>query len=270
MEPNRHLIALLFGILAAGFVGSAAGQERAAAGGDKASIEAQEAFLRTAPIITVGKQEGSGRSNAWKVFLDNGQTASRAFFKYVDRQRPRPFPSSYRYELAAYALDKLLGTGLIPPTVERTIEENPGSLQCFCEGVITEKVRKGRDITPPDVTLLQDDFATIAILENLTYCVREDEGDILIRTSDWKVWRIDYSEAFLPEAALIPDSIFSRCPRALFQKLKDIPDSEYKARVGGYLNAEEMDAVLARKRLVVARLEALIKDKGENAVLFDR
>ncbi len=254
---------MVLGILVAIPAGLGAGQ-------DRQDAAAQEAFLRSAPIITVGKQEGSGRSNAWKIYLDNGQTASKAIFKYVDRGRPRPFPSSYRYELAAYSLDKLLGLGLVPPTVERTIENVPGSLQAFCEGVITETVRKRKDIAPPDVTRLQDEFAKVSILENLTNCVREDEGDILIRTSDWKVWRIDYSEAFGPETALIPDSILTRCPRDVYRKLKDLPDSEYRARLEAYLNPEELEAVLARKRLIVERLESLIKDKGENAVLFDR
>ncbi len=269
MGPNRVVVVLVLGVLAAVPAGLG-GQDRPPADKEGASVEAQEAFLRTAPIITVSKQEGSGRSNSWKVFLDNGQTASKAVFKYVDRGRPRPFPSSYRYELAAYALDKLLGTGLVPPTVARTIEGTPGSLQAFCEGIITEAVRKRQGITPPEVTLLQREFATVSILENLTNCVREDEGDILIRTSDWRVWRIDYSEAFAPEAALIPDSPFPLCPRDVFRKLKDLPDAEYRTRLEAYLNPEETEAVLARKRLVVDTLEALIKDKGENAVLFDR
>jgi hypothetical protein len=269
MEPNRFVILTLLGILLAGSAGPAPGQDRSSADKGRPAVEAEEAFLRTAPVITVSKQEGSGRANAWKVFLDNGQTASKAFFKYVDRRRPRPFPSSYRYELAAYALDKLLGTGLMPPTVERAIDGMPGSLQTFCEGVITEAVRKRRAIAPSDVTMLQQTFATIAILENLTYCPR-DENDILIRTSDWKVWRIDYSEAFEPEAALIPDSIVTHCPRAVFGKLREVPDSEYRAKLGDCLNDEEIEALLARKRLIVDKLEALIKDKGEAAVLFDR
>ena len=263
MGPNKVVRIVVLGVLVA--IPAALG-----AGQDRRDAAAQEAFLRSAPIITVGKKEESGRSNAWKVYLDNGQVASKAIFKYVDRQRPRPFPSSYRYELAAYSLDGLLGLGLVPPTVERTIDNVPGSLQAFCEGVVTEAIRKRKDIAPPDVTRLQDEFAKVSIFENLTNCVRENENDVLIRTSDWKVWRIDYSEAFGPEAALIPDSILTRCPRDVFRKLKDLADAEYRARIETYLNPEELDAVLARKRLIVERLDALIKDKGENAVLFDR
>jgi hypothetical protein len=229
----------------------------------------EEEFLRTAPIITVAKREMGGRTMAWRVYLNDGQKAVPAIFKYVNRQRPNFLASSYRYELAAYALDKRLGLGFIPPTVEREVEGLPGSLQLYCEDVITEAVRRRKRIAPDDPTHLQDRFSEMGLFENLTNCPRLDEGDILIRTSDWRVWRIDYSDAFAPEETLLADSPFPRCSKRLYARLREIPDDELESLLAPYLNAEEIQALLVRRRLIVEKIEDLIRDKGEAAVLFE-
>ena len=54
----------------------------------------------------------------------------------------RNFSDSWKNEVAAYELDKLLGTRLVPPTVERTISGSKGSLQMWVEGVMTEADRQ--------------------------------------------------------------------------------------------------------------------------------
>lgn len=235
--------------------------------GQAASVEREE-FLRTAPITTVAKAESTGRTNAWKVYLSNGQQASRAIFKYIHRPRPTLLPSNYQYELAAYALNKLLGLDLVPATVERMIDGRTGSLQCFCEGTISEAVRRGKNLKPPDVSILQNAFSEMGIFENLTDNPREDTSDILINTKDWKVWRVDFSEAFAPDTVLLPDSPFPRCSKKLYAALRGIPDDRIRELLKGYLNDEELEAVLVRKRLVLEKLDALIRDKGEEAVLF--
>lgn len=229
-----------------------------------------EQFLRTAAIITVGKSEPAGRTNAWKVYLQDGPRASAAIFKYIDRRRPKAFPTSYHYELAAYGLSRYLGLALVPPTVERQVEGLPGSLQEYCRGVISEADRRRKDLAPADATGLQDAFSELGIFENLTSNPRLDATDILIRTSDWKVWRVDFSEAFDPAAELLPDSPFSRCSRDLYDKLRGAGDADLRAILGTYLNDEELAGLLTRKRLIVERIEALIREKGEPAVLFEK
>jgi hypothetical protein len=258
------------GILVAALAGIAGEQDPQARAKDPSEIREREEHLRTAPIITVAKTETTGRTSAWKVYLNGGRSASRAIFKYVNRQRPTLLPSSYRYELAAYELSKLLGAALIPPTVEREIDGIKGSLQCYCEGVISEAARSRKGIVPSDVRVLQDALSEVGILENLTYNPREDASDVLVNTSDWTVWRVDFSEAFSPETTLLADSPFSRCSKGLFQKLKTLTDEEFAACLGTYLNDDEIKAFLARKRLVLDKLETLIKEKGETAVLFVR
>ena len=59
-----------------------------------------------------------------------------------------------------------------------------------------------------------------------------------------------------------------RCDRGLLEKLKALNREELANRTKGYLNKEEVKAVIARRDKIVAYFQKLIADKGESAVLY--
>src|SRR5512138_2581290 len=67
-----------------------------------------EKFLREAAVVDVKKDVSAGRSRPWVVTLARGPVRHRALFKHFDYRRPQPGPHSYKYELAAYTLARLL------------------------------------------------------------------------------------------------------------------------------------------------------------------
>ncbi len=92
-----------------------------------------EAFLRTAAVTAHGPGPG-GRTDAWRLTLEARGIVLDALFRYIDRRRPDPLADSFKYDLAAYALNKYLGLSYVPPIVERTVEDVPGALQTFISG----------------------------------------------------------------------------------------------------------------------------------------
>ena len=103
--------------------------------GDEAEI-----FLRDARIVGM-KPIGVGVTKPMKVTLSDGERTHHAVWKSIDEVRhgvvkgrnggfQAAFKDSYKYEIAAYELDKMLGFDLVPPTVEREIDgKKKGSLQ---------------------------------------------------------------------------------------------------------------------------------------------
>ena len=70
-----------------------------------------------------------------------------AAFKPIERGRQHGFWESYQAEIATYEIDKLIGLGMTPPTVERRIKGNKGSLQFWVEdSSFTETLRTKRPI----------------------------------------------------------------------------------------------------------------------------
>ncbi|MGB9005579.1 MAG: hypothetical protein WCB96_07645, partial [Candidatus Aminicenantales bacterium] len=219
------------------------------------SSDLLERFLQRAPVTAADKGLELGRSGAWLVTLNDGKKEQRALFKSVRRPRPTLMPDSYTYELAAYELDKLLGLELVPITVERQIDGRSGSLQLFLEGVETEKSRLRKNLQPLDLQAYQDQLEDITLLENLTCTPRQDLGDILIQPDTWRVWRVDFAEAFMPATELQPERLIRRASRKFVNALRNLDKALARRRLARYLNASEMEALFKRLQLILDEID---------------
>ena len=230
-----------------------------------------ENYLRTANIVS--KRRAGGRGENWIINLNDGKASRNGFFKLLNQNRPAIITDSYKYGIAAYELDKLLDLNLVPPVVEREIEGRKGSLQIFIGGALLESERRIKNIEPPDPEKFKNTLEDLSVFENLTYspsfCGERELDDILIMDKkDWKVWRVDFSEAFAPSPELIPGCEITRCSKKLCQNLMKLEDKAIKAKLKHYLNDEEMSMLLKRKKLIIEKIKKLIAEKGEESVLF--
>ncbi len=230
-----------------------------------------ENYLRTAKIVS--KRRTVGRGENWIISLDDGKVARRGFFKLLNQTRPTLITDSYKYGIAAYELDKLLDLNLVPHVVEREIEGRKGSLQIFIEGALLESDRRIKNIEPPEPEKFKNTLGDLSVFENLTYspsyCGERELDDILIMDKeDWKVWRVDFSEAFPLSPELIPGCEITRCSKKLCQNLIKLEDKVIKAKLKHYLNDEEMSMLLKRKKLIIEKIKKLIAEKGEESVPF--
>jgi hypothetical protein len=252
-----------------GLPSSRAGTEPAGNSGIASWSRAEaEAFLRAAAVAEVEKDVQAGRTLPWLVTLEKDGIRARAVFKYVHRPRPHPLAHSYRYELAAYELSKILELEIVPPTVERTVLDAPGALQLFAENCISEHdlVRSG--LTPPDPQFLRDSLDTVRLFEALSGASCGSLDDTLIHKDTWKACRVDLAEAFPPNPALPEDCSITRCPRRLYDRLLRMEPASTKERLKAWLSGAEIEALCGRKGQIIADLKKLIESQGEAAVLF--
>lgn len=216
------------------------------------------------------------RTDAYFVDLDDGKIKRKGVLRFTDDPRPHQYPAdSYKYTIAAYELDKLLDLNLVPPTVERQDSGKKASLQMGIEApFLDERTRQLKKMEPPDPETFYNTLEDLYVFENLVCCsaLCEYQGnldDILIEhEKGWRVWRIDLTQAFAPNPELIPDREITRCSKKLYQNLLELEDKAIRSKVKKYLNKDEISAVLERKKLIIEKIEALIKEKGEEKVLF--
>jgi hypothetical protein len=231
-------------------------------------MEALEKVLREARIENIEKEKLGGRTGPWLVTLNEGGIKHRAVFRHVDRRRPQPTPDSYVYDIAAYELTKLLGIELIPPVVAREIEGRKGSLQVYLENCIREKDRKRKKLEPPDPQAFAKTLDGVKVLENLTYDECQDADDLYVHREDWRVCRVDFSEAFAPVPELVPGCGITVCSRKLYEALLNLDEEALGSKLSPYLSKEEIEVLLVRKDRIIEKIKALIGEKGEDAVLF--
>jgi hypothetical protein len=233
-------------------------------------MQALEKVLREAKVNKIEKDGLGGRTGPWLITLGDGAARLRAVFRHVDRRRPLPTPDSYKYDIAAYELTKLLGIELIPPVVEREIGGRKGTLQVFLdlENCIREKDRRRKKMEPPNPKAFSNAFEEVKVLENLTYDECQDADDLYVHRDDWRVCRVDFSEAFAPVPELLPGCEITVCSRRFYEGLLKLDEETVKSALSKYLSDEEVGALLTRKGLLIEKIKALICEKGEDAVLF--
>ena len=220
-----------------------------------------EKYLSTAKIVFVTMEENMGRTEPWIVLLDDGKKPRKGFFRHRDWARPHPIPDSYKYELAAYKLNKIMGINLVPATVDREIEGVSGSLQMFLGDFEQLSTYKQKKLNFLDNDAIRESMSDIHVFENLTYgeCGKNEDiwEDIWIHKISGKMYRSDFSEAVSPENNLLPECPITHCSDKMYQKLMELNNSEVRTTLKLYLNDQEIEALIARKSLIIEKIRNL-------------
>lgn len=240
---------------------------------------AAEAFLVEAGVV--GREPlATGVTRSERLTLRLGERSERAVWKTIDDYRrsarladsPIPelgFRDSWKNEVAAYRLDRLLGLDLVPPTIERRIDGRQGSLQLWLDDVVTETERRAGRHEPPDLLAWSVQMGRVRLLHQLVHDTdHENTGNILV-DEDFRVWVIDSSRAFRTRKELLPDAPLHRYERAVWERLRALDAEELNVAVGRWLSGAQRGALLARRDLLVAEAEARIAELGEAAVIAD-
>ena len=120
----------------------------------------------------------------------------------MDRGVEIEFQDSWRTEVAAYELDKLIGLGMVPATIQRIYDGKQGSLQFWLDYEssrvkMNEETRVKNKLTPPNPIDWNQQVAKVRLWDNLIYNTDRNLGNLLI-TEDWKIRLIDHSRTFGP------------------------------------------------------------------------
>jgi len=248
-----------------------------------AAREQWEEFLKTAEI-TKSERIGEGVTKPWKLYLRKGDVESKAAWKNPDEKRG-DFIDSWKYEIAAYRLDKLIGLNMVPITIEREFKGKKGALSLWAENKYSSLDVMEKNIPIPKAALKQTDDAKYIARFWDSLIANDDPTQQNTRyTEDWRTILIDHSQAFRSSKKYTENLVLGangikrkddgspyliqRVPRALFEKVKSLDLASLKQAVGPYLTDKEAAAVIARIKLLMDEIEAMVKKNGEDKVLY--
>ncbi len=247
-----------------------------------AEREKWEEFLKTAEIVEydqpLNPQEAV--TEPWRLTLKKDGVTMHAWWKNVEG-RPKGYLDSWKWEIAAYRLDKYLGLDMIPPIVMKRFQEDKGSCSLDYGNTITLRQKKAQDLKPSS-------GAQLASLNRATYLQRafdnliansdRNVGDVLY-TEDWRMLLIDHSRAFYTSKKYTKKLLFDenskpipkpmkKLPRSFVEKLKSLSVETIKEAVGEYLTQKEIEYILIRRDLIIHQINKRIENFGENQVLY--
>lgn len=242
--------------------------------------EAAEIFLETAEVTEIGSYDTKGITKPQKATLTDGEVTGKAVFKTIDEIHVKAkiangqtifrLKDSYKHEIAAYELAKLLGLDFVPPTVERKIRRNVGSLSMWVNGTMTEWHRKKvLKLSPPNSLLWNDRMFTIRVFMQLTWDTDYNNISNLLIDNDWKIWKIDSSRAFRPTKKLRREGSLTRFSRSFLQALEGLERDQVDDVLGPWLTDRQLEGLWARRDRILRLAQERIESWGEAAVLYD-
>lgn len=253
------------------------------AGEPAPSTEAQIAFLRNARVVSA-RPIGKGITGALRLTLSDGALTHDAAFQSVNEASSAQdiregkkragelfFVDSYRYNIAAWELSRLLGLEqMMPATVERRHNGALGALSWWVDDVMmdeTERERTSSNPPPGQHVALARQRQLMQIFSELVRDTDRNKGNVLY-THDWRVIMLDFTRAFRTQAQLrMPDNLLG-CDRALLGRLRALTEADIARATGSHLTKQELSAILKRRDLIVQHFDRLIEKRGEAAVLF--
>jgi len=236
----------------------------------------REAFLSMAGIVNAAGLP-SDATPSRRVVLDDGQRRHDAGVETADGSDPTR--RNYKFNVAAYELDKMLAVNLVVPSVERLLNGRPASVTWWVDDfAMNELDRRRKKTDPPDLKRWNEQVQAVRVFDELISNTYRDPSpplylnsvwDNLLITREWTVWLTDHTGAFrIREHLLDPDSL-TMCPRTVLGRLRDLNRELLERMLGKYLSSQQLEALDVRRTLIVRHFDALMASKGETAVLYD-
>jgi hypothetical protein len=243
------------------------------------TVEQQREFLANAKIVA-WKDTKKGVTRPLRVTLSDGTFTHDASFQRVDIRKARAetakgvevnFRDYYGFNIAAHQLACLINRcDLVPATVERTWRGEMGALCWWVDEVMMDEGEriKSKQGPPSSADWWRQQHLSRVFTE-LTGDTDRNQTNILI-TKDWRLVLIDFSRAFRahkePKPAI---NTVLTIEADVLEGLRALTKERIAAVAGRWLEAGQIEAVLARRDAIVAHIDRLIAAKGRELVVLE-
>lgn len=210
-----------------------------------------EEYLRTAEC---SKIEAFGPNRAARCTFRPGGPVARMAWRPGPPGVYRGFRVSYKAEIAAYELDKLLKLDMVPPSVERRLEGNMGAAQLWVENIVPLSAGASPDESAR--ARWEKQLTRMAMFDSLIGNADRNEANVL-RDNAWNVILLDHSRTFSTSAD-VPRSLRG-FDQAFWNRIEALTRSQVEKALGGWLTADEIAALLDRREKMRTRIKSIAK-----------
>jgi hypothetical protein len=221
-----------------------------------------EDFLKTAPIAKVS-DIGMGVTHPKHAFFAPGGIAGGAALKDLPTGVQSGYWESYKSEIAAYKLDRLLGLNMVPPTIARRVGPDISSLQLWVENCKLLKDVEQSKCPHPMAWAKQ--VCRQRTFDNLIANIDRNAGNLLVDGA-WNLILIDHSRAFAQNSMPFLKEM-TRIDREFYERLKALDEATLTPELKPWvLTGGNIKDLLKRRDKIVAHFDELAREKSEAAV----
>jgi len=214
-----------------------------------------EAYLRTAPIVRT-EETDRGVTRPIRAFFAPGGAIESMVWKELRPGRPNGYYESYKSEIAAYEIDKLLELNMVPPKVERQVDGKTGVAVMWVTGARTFSELRGVPKPPPAMApKFNRELTRAKMFHNLIGDIDPNLGNWLVDEA-WNVILIDQSRALTDTTSLV--HTMQGVDEALWARMQALSEEQLQARLSPWLDRAQIRAILSRRERLqkeIARLD---------------
>ncbi len=275
---RRILWLALLAVISAATSGLASYQQRAADAGIRAPEQVAERssskiwvgrykefedFLRTAEIERT-TTVSTGVLGIKRAYFKPGGLAGSAALRSIRPGRYDGFWESYKGDLAAYRLDRLLELDMVPPTVERRYNGEMVSLQLWAQDMKMLSEIQKQNLRPSNLEPYSFQLRRQKVFQNLVGNPDPNQGNILFDPV-WNVVLVDFSRAFTNTRTLIFEA--TSIDPSFLDRIKALNRDMLIREIGAsVVEGGALDALLARRDDIVKAFEKRAQQRGASQV----
>ncbi len=224
-----------------------------------------EEYLRGAEVVDL-QAIGIGVTNPFRAKLAPGGPIEMFAWKPIRPGTYHGHYESYKSEVAAYRIDRLLELGMVPVTVERRVARNIGAACMWVSPAQTFKELGGPPTPPRDQAAYWNiQLVRAKMFDNLIRNKDPNLGNWLVDPA-WNLVLIDHSRAFASGTQMVHK--LTRVDRNLWERMKRLDEETLTTAVGASLSRPKIREILKRRDRMAKQIEELVEVKSEAAVLL--
>ena len=158
----------------------------------------------------------------------------------------------------------MLELHMVPPIVERNMNGKNGAAVLWVENTRGWSVAKPPQGPEPSWSR---QLTRMKMFDLLIANIDRNQGNLLY-DSDWHLFLIDHSRAFIDKKDLKGLAPLGRVDKALWTRMQALTMEDLEKGLDNWVGEKEKKAMLIRRDLMAKAIDELVKKRGENSVFY--
>lgn len=221
-----------------------------------------EEYLRTVQVVSL-ENLSTGVTSPKKAHLPPGGPMQYFAWKAIQPARYEGYWESYKSEIAAYEVDKLLQLNMVPPAVEKVYKGQHGAAIMWASPTKSfhDLGLKGAPTPPPGMEgAWARQIVKAKMFHNLIADIDPNLGNWLVDPA-WDLILIDCSRCFTTEPSLKHE--LTRVDEDLWKRMQQLDEPALETAIGALIGKNERKAMLTRRDKMQKVIDQLVKERGE-------
>jgi hypothetical protein len=219
-----------------------------------------EEYIRTAEIDHFD-DIALGVTHPKRAYFKPGGLVASVAWKVLPPGRPSGYWESYKSEIAAYELDKLLDMRMVPVSVEKRYKGLTAAAILWLTPIHSWKEMEAKP--KPGKWVRQ--VARMKMFDNFI-CNKDRNAGNLMVDDDWNLFLIDHSRAFITDKDLAVK--MEHVDPEIWNRMLALDEPALNAAIGKWVEGGVVKSILARREKMKIAIDKLVAANGEAAVFL--